>query len=133
MGLVRARAEGCLPLHQGFPTLTIRGFVHCIPELEASRMLIPQFLQLGPQQDVFLGLQETGHPVKTGDSGTALGDLNRDSPKGESSRPCGPHSAAQRQMPKLTGILVTQWLSPATLPTELLKAAGQQAPYKQSL
>lgn len=113
--------------------LTIRGFVHCVPELESSGVLIPQFLQLGPQQDVFLGLQETGHPVKTGDSGTAFGDLSRDRRKGESSPPCRPHSAAQRQMLKLTAILVTWWLSPAILPTELLKAAGQQALYEQSL
>lgn len=34
----------------------IRGFVHCVPELEASRMFVPQFLQLRPQQDIFLGL-----------------------------------------------------------------------------
>ena len=85
---------GCLLLHQGFPVLTIRGVVHCVPELEASRMFVPQFLQLRPQQDIFLGLQETGHPVKTGDSGTALGDLTRDRPQVESSPPCGLYSAA---------------------------------------
>ena len=39
--------------------LTVRGFVHCVPEFEASGMFVPQLLQLRPQQDVFLGLQET--------------------------------------------------------------------------
>lgn len=37
----------------------------------------------------FSDCKETGHSVKTGDSGTALGDLTRDRPHGESSPPVG--------------------------------------------
>ena len=36
--------------------LGFRGSVHRVPELEACRMLIPQFLQLRLQHDVLLGL-----------------------------------------------------------------------------
>lgn len=91
----RPRAEGCLPLHLGFPVLTVRGSVHCVPKLEAGGMFVPQFLQLRPQQDVFLGLQKTDHPVRTGDSGPALGDLYRDRPKSHHDtlgHTPGPHS-----------------------------------------
>ena len=56
------------PAHSAPPSLTFRGFVHCVPELEASRMFIPQFLQLGPQQDVLLSLGRGGQgpEVRTG-------------------------------------------------------------------
>ena len=50
-------------------TLTFRGFVHRVPELEACRVLVPQFLQLGPQQDVLLGLGGGQGPAVRRDSG----------------------------------------------------------------
>lgn len=43
-----------------------RGFVHRVPELEARRMFVPQFLQFGPQQDVLLSLvgkEQVAHSV----------------------------------------------------------------------
>ena len=48
------------PAPSALPPLTFGSFVHRVPELEASRMFVPQFLQLGPQQDVLLSLRGTG-------------------------------------------------------------------------
>lgn len=56
--------------------LTFRGFVHRVPELEARRVLSPQFLQLRPQQDVFLSLQGADRAQWSGGTatGTVFGD-----------------------------------------------------------
>ena len=61
-GSQHRHAWASVPTRPG--TLTFRGFVHRVPELEARRVLVPQFLQLRPQQDVLLGLGE-----RTGPSG----------------------------------------------------------------
>lgn len=46
--------------------LCFRSSVHQVPELEASRMFVPQFCQLQPQQDVILspiGNEQLAHGV----------------------------------------------------------------------
>lgn len=131
MGQHRQPSPSCL----GLPLLTFRGFVHRVPELEARRMFVPQFLQLGPQQDVLLCLWGTGPSRQEG--------WCRDCawrhllPNGSSARPPVGHTfdKASRKADWHSSPRPLNTLTPFLLisPQEQIKAADEDVRYKCSL
>lgn len=115
------------------PLLTFWGFVHRVPELEACGVLIPQFLQLRPQQDVLLSLwgdraQESGGMV----AGIALGDTPH--PTARHPVTHGPPTWPSSQEHRLAELTRLQESHPLLIsPQERTKATGEDVHYKRSL
>lgn len=114
------------------PLLTFWGFVHRVPELEACGVLIPQFLQLRPQQDVLLSLwgdraQESGGMV----AGIALGDTPH--PTARHPVTHGPPTWPSSQEHRLAELTRLQESHPLLIsPQERTKATGEDVHYKRS-